>query len=68
MPIAWGLLVHVATWSLLHLSDRIHQGRIRAGVGILIGLARIRGRHHRARLGRVLLKSYVGDVRCVTLE
>lgn len=68
VPIARGLLVYIAAWSLLHLSDRIHQGRIRTGVGILIGLARIGRRYHRARLGWVLLKAYVGDVRRVTLE
>lgn len=46
MPVARGLLVYIAAWSLLHLSNRIHQGRIRAGVGILVGLARVGRRYH----------------------
>lgn len=68
MPIARGLLVYVAARSLLHLSNRIHHGRVGAGVGILIGLARIGRRYNGAGLGGMLLNADVGDVRCVTLK
>lgn len=59
--------MHVTTGSL-HRPDRVNEGRIGAGMRVLIGLVGVGRGDHGAGLGRVLLEANVRDIGGVALR